>query len=63
MQIFCVLSAILWLGNITFTTSAMETALVEDNEALQTSASLLGVSPSQLASSLTTRIMTVGKYD
>ncbi len=60
LQIFSLLSAILWLGNIRFAAAVGDGVLVVRDAALETASELLGVSEADLATALTTRSLTIG---
>jgi myosin heavy subunit len=61
LQIFCLLSAILWLGNVRFAAAVGEGVSVVHDSALETAAHLLGIPKEILATALTTRNLTISK--
>ena len=62
LQVFSLLSAILWLGNIKFVASTGDGVAVVRDPALATAAELLGVSEDALTTALTTRNLTISEF-
>ena len=60
MQIFSLLSAILWLGNVQFDAVTEDTVAARTDKALHNAAHLLGVSDAALGSALSSRNFTAG---
>jgi myosin V len=60
-SIFATISAVLWLGNVTFVAKSDDETRVNMDEAFQTVCELLGVPPERLVFALTHRLMTVGQ--
>lgn len=60
-SIFSIVSAALWLGNVTFVAKNDDETRVNMDEAFQNVCELLGVPPERLVFALTHRLMTVGQ--
>ena len=60
VQIFSLLSAILWLGNVQFDAMTEDTVAARTDKALHNAAHLLGVSDAALGSTLSSRNITAG---
>jgi myosin V len=59
-DIFRIVSAVLWLGNVTFVAKNDDETRVNMDEAFQNVSDLLGIPPERLVFALTHRLMTVG---
>lgn len=59
--IFKIVSAVLWLGNVSFTAKSDDETRVVVDEAFSNVSELLGVPPERLIFALTHRLMSVGK--
>lgn len=59
--IFKIVSAVLWLGNVTFTAKSDDETHIVIDDAFNNVCELLGVPPERLIFALTHRLMTVGK--
>ena len=60
MQIFSLLSGILWLGNVQFDAASEDAVLVRQDSTLKKTATLLGVDPVTLSAALCCRNITAG---
>ncbi len=59
-QVWLLLSAILWLGNIEFDSAGDDSVTVRRDEALANAAELLNLDEDELATALTERTLTAG---
>lgn len=59
-QVWLLLSAILWLGNIEFDSAGDDSVTVRRDEALANAAELLNLDEDELATALTERMLTAG---
>lgn len=60
-QVLQLVSAILWLGNVTFYEDGQSQAIVNDRPTLQQAAKLLQVDAGMLNNAITTRFMSTGR--
>ncbi|CAM6041637.1 unnamed protein product [Sphagnum compactum] len=63
VEVFQMLSAVLWLGNITFHIMEHDNVVVDDNEAVEVAAGLLHCEVSELMTALSTRKIRAGGDD
>jgi myosin heavy subunit len=59
-QVWLLLSAILWLGNIEFDSAGDDMVMVRRDEALANAAALLNLDEDELATALSERVLTAG---
>ena len=59
-QVWLLLSAILWLGNIEFDSAGDDSVTVRRDEALANAAELLNLDEDELATALSERVLTAG---
>ena len=59
-QVWLLLSAILWLGNVEFDSAGDDSVTVRRDEALANAAELLNLDEDELATALTERLLTAG---
>ena len=60
-QVWLLLSAILWLGNIEFDSAGDDSVTVRRDEALANAAELLNLDEDELATALSQRVLTAGQ--
>ena len=60
-QVWLLLSAILWLGNIEFDSAGDDMVTVRRDEALANAAALLNLDEDELATALSERVLTAGR--
>ncbi len=60
-QVWLLLSAILWLGNVEFDSAGDDSVTVRRDEALANAAELLNLDEDELATALSQRVLTAGQ--